>query len=142
MKQLVGLVLLSLLILPVFAQISQKKNVPDVVLTSFQKQYPEVPEAKWEKEGENFEVEFSNKGKEESVVYDASGKWIEKEVKMKIEDLPKAVVDYVGENYKGQKIKEASQITKSDGSIFYEAELKGFELLFDADGKFVSAKKE
>jgi len=142
MKKLFLAMLIATLTSNAFAQKSLKRDIPELVLSSFQKQYPEVPEAKWEKEGENYEVEFSNKGIEESVVYDASGKWIEKEVDVKLEDLPKAVLDYMDQNYKGQKIKEASRITKADGSNFYEAEIKGFDLLFDVDGKFVSSKKE
>jgi predicted flavoprotein YhiN len=142
MKKIFFVVMIPFLSSNVFAQKSQKMDIPEPVLSSFQKQYSDVPESKWEKEGENFEVEFTHKGKEESVVYDASGKWLEKEEEIKIEELPKASVDYVGKTYKGQKIKEASRITKADGSIFYEAEIKGRELIFDSEGKYVKENKD
>ena len=123
------------------AQNNQMKAVPQEVKTSFQKQYPAVEEAKWEKEGENYEVEYKQGDKELSVLYDAKGNLIETEVEIKSEELPKSAKEYIKANYKDQKIKEASQITDAKGTITYEAEIKGTDLIFDSEGKFVKEQK-
>jgi hypothetical protein len=123
------------------AQKISNKEVPAAVKSAFQKLYPSVSKAKWSKEGANFEAEFDQK-EETSVVIDSSGNILETEVEIQKEQLPKEVFAYVNSNFAGKSIKEAAKITDAKGVITYEAEIKGMELLFDANGKFISGKKE
>jgi hypothetical protein len=68
---------------------------------------------------------------------DASANVLETEIEIKPQALPSSVQDYISKNYPGQKIKEAAKITAADGTITYEAEVKGKDLIFDNNGSFV-----
>ena len=117
---------------------SAQVKVPAAVKSSFQKEYPGV-KVKWEKEAGNYEAGFEQKGHEMSVIYTPTGTSTEKEMEIPISELPKAVRDYVSQNYKGAKIKEAAKITKSNITVQYEAEINGKDVLFTPEGKKISA---
>ena len=71
-----------------------------------------------------------------SATFDANGVLKETETDIKVAELPAPVSKYVATNYKGATIKEAAIITRGDNKM-YEAEVKGKDLLFDVDGKFL-----
>jgi len=121
-----------------FAQKLQEKDVPVQVKTSFQKQFPDAKETKWEKEKGNYEAEYEMKETDCSVLIDASGNILEKEVEISLIELPAKAKEFVSKNYSGQKIKEAAKITDAKGIITYEAEVKGKDLLFDSYGNFIN----
>ena len=78
---------------------------------------------------------------EQSVLFNAQGSIIEKEIEIKISQLPNGVLDYVKTNYKGQSVIEAAKITDAKGKVTYEAEIKGMDILFDSNGKFIKEIK-
>jgi hypothetical protein len=119
------------------AQKVKESDVPAVVKDAFKKTYKDVKDVKWEKEGANFEAEFEIGETDQSVVFDATGQVIETEIEIKVDELPSGVKDYLAKNYKDTKIKEATKITDSKGTITYEAEIKGKDLIFDSTGKFI-----
>ena len=43
---------------------------------------------------------------------------------------------------KGKNIKEGAKITKADGTVNYEAEVNGTDVIFDASGKFIKEAKD
>ena len=57
-------------------------------------------------------------------------------------ELPEAVLSYVKEHYKGKVIKEGAKITKADGTVNYEAEVSGKDVIFDSNGKFIKEAKD
>ncbi len=127
-----------------FAASAQKLNdadVPAAVKTSFAKKYPGSV-AKWEKEDAKYEAGFKKDGKTMSASFEASGTFTESEVDIKVADLPATVLTYVKEHYKGKTIKEGAKITKADGTINYEAEVDGKDVIFDAAGKFLKEVKD
>lgn len=81
----------------------------------------------------NYEAGFSLNGKETTEVYSISCKLIETEVVIKTSELQTAVQTKL----KGMKISEVARITKADNTIFFEAEVKGKDLLFDVKGNAV-----
>lgn len=119
------------------AQKVKEADVPAVVKDAFKKSYANAKEVKWEKEGANYEAEFEVGETDQSVVYDTSGHLIETEVEIKVDELPAEVKEYVSKNYKDMKIKEATKITDAKGAVSYEAEIKGKDLIFDSNGKFI-----
>lgn len=123
------------------AQKIKESEVPAAVKASFSKQYPGIT-AKWEKEDGNFEAGFKKDSKEMSAIYQANGMMMESELSIKESELPAAVLNYVKVNYKDKKIKESAKITKADGSINYEAEVDGKDLIFDSKGNFVGVSKD
>lgn len=141
MKKLALMTVAAMITSLTFAQKLQEKDVPAPVKTAFQKNFPQAKVEKWEKEGVNFEAEFELNKTKQSVLFDAQGNLLETEVEIKLTQLPKGVLEYVKANYKGQKVKEAAKITDAKGTVTYEAEIKGMDLLFDSNGKFIKEIK-
>lgn len=126
-----------------FAACAQKldaSKVPAAVKAAFAKQYPGVT-AGWEKENGKYEVSFKQNGNTMSALYEVNGSLQETEMDIKIADLPATVQAYVKEHYKGKTVKEAAKITKADGTVNYEAEVGGKDVIFDANGKFLKEAK-
>jgi hypothetical protein len=141
MKKLALMMVAAMITSLTFAQKLQEKDVPAPVKTAFQKNFPLAKVEKWEKEGVNFEAEFELNKSEQSVLFDAQGDIIETEIEIEISELPYGIVDYVKTNYKGQSVKEAAKISDTKGTLTYEAEIKGMDLLFDSNGKFIKEIK-
>lgn len=135
-------ILLAVTVFIVVAVIAQKSDAPIAAKTAFAKAYPNASKVKWEKEDGNYEVSFDDKGNEMSVIYNTKGVLQESEYELKVSELPAAVASYMKEHYKGITVKGAAKITKSDGSINYEAAIKGKDVLFDANGRFIKEAKD
>ena len=118
-----------------------QKNIPTLVKNSFAKTYPGV-KAKWDKEGAKYEAGFKMNGNTMSVLYNAKGMIEETEMDMKPDVLPAAVKATLAKDYKNVKIAESAKITKANGTVVYEAEMKGKDYLFTPQGKLVKAAKE
>jgi hypothetical protein len=121
-----------------FAQKVKATKVPEIVLKSLMSEYPNAKKVKWDKEENNYEASFESNKTKNSVLFNASGKIIETEVEITTAQLPKSILNYIGKNYKDQKVKEAAKIISDKGIITYEAEIKGKDLLFDENGKLLS----
>jgi len=141
MKEIMAILFVGSIILAACSQSLDDSKVPSAVTTSFAKNFPGIS-PKWDKENSNYEANFKMDGKTMSVLYDDNGNRQETETDINITDLPAAVTDYVSQNYKGEKIKEAAIITKAHGEINYEAEVNGMDLLFTKDGKFIKTAKD
>lgn len=98
--------------------------------------------AKCESENKDFEVNFSQNGKQTSAVLNAAGALKETEKEIKISELPSTITSYVKEHYKDQKITEAAKITKANGEINYEAQVNKVDVIFDQKGKFLKEEKD
>ena len=97
-----------------YAQKMDSKDVPGPVKASFEKTFA-AKDVKWDKEGDNYEASFKQKGNEMSVVLDASGNTVETEVEIAKSELPAAVLE------KGEE---------------------SFELIFDPQGKILKKEEE
>lgn len=124
-----------------FAQKMQEKNVPANVKSTFQKKYPAATAVKWNKESENYEASFDLNKIGNSVLMDAQGNIIETEVEIELSQLPASILAYVKKHYTANKVKEAAKITDAKGTLTYEAAIKGMDLIFDSNGKFVKEIK-
>jgi hypothetical protein len=125
-----------------FGQKVKQGDVPAEVKQAFQKNFIQVKEVKWEKEDGKFEVNFEQGKHEMSAVFTSSGVLEETEMEIKVNELPSAITTYISSNYKGAKVKEAAKITKANGVVNYEAEVKGSDLIFDINGKFIKSVRE
>ena len=123
------------------AQKLDASKVPAAVKADFAKRYPGVT-AKWEMEDGKYEAGFKQGSSSMSATFEPSGKFTESEVDIKVADLPATVLSYVKEHYKGKSIKEGAKITKADGTVNYEAEVNGKDVIFDANGKFLKEMKD
>jgi hypothetical protein len=140
-KQLLSIALIATIGLNATAQKMTAAKIPTAVKAAFAKQFVGAT-AKWEKEKGEYEAGFKMDGKEMSALFSADGKMMESEVSIKPEVLPAKVLAYVKEKYNGKKIKAGAKITKADGTINYEAEVNGVDVMFDADGNFLKEVKD
>jgi hypothetical protein len=121
---------------------SQKATPPVAVKESFTKNFPGITVKSWDKEDNKYEANFIKDGKTMSATFDTNGTLEETETDIAVKELPAAITSYVQNNYKDAHITEAAMITKPNGEKLYEAEVKGKDLLFDMQGKFLREEKE
>lgn len=113
-------------------------EVPAAVKHCLAKKYPNAKKVTWEKEKGNFEANWGGKsGEDTSVTFTPKGEFVEEVDAMPVTQLPAAVFEYIKTNYKGAKVKEAGRVTNAAGKKMFEAEIKGKDLLFDENGKFI-----
>jgi len=124
------------------AQSLKESQVPAPAVSAFHKMYPEIKSCSWSLEDGNYEAEYNANKLEMSASFDKNGNLVETEKEIPVKDLPAGVADYVSKNYSGATIKEASMVTDAKGVKTYEAEIKGKDLIFDEQGKFLKEEKE
>ena len=133
MKKLLGIFLVVFdMVTTTLAQKVSVSKVPAVVKTTFAENHPGI-KVSWALEKQNYEAGFTLNGKENSEVYSIRGVLLETEVSIQSGELPAPVLSKL----KGIKIAEAAKITNSTGAIIYEAEVKGQDLLFNANGNLL-----
>lgn len=140
-KLLVLSTLATVIVLSACGQKLDASKVPAAVKTNFEKQFPGAA-AKWEKEDGKYEVNFKHDGHERSALFEENGAMVESEMEIKETELPAAVLAYVKEHYSGKKIKSAAKITKADGSVNWEANVRGKDAIFDANGNYIKEMKD
>ncbi len=142
MKKIMMMALIaSAVCLTANAQKINDSKVPQSVKNSFAKNYPGTT-ATWEKEGAKFEAGFKQKGNTMSALFEANGTMTESEMDMAVNQLPAKVLSYVKAHYPGKTVKEGAKITKADGTVTYEAEVNGKDVIFDASGNYMKVVKE
>lgn len=120
------------------AQDIKAKDVPATVKEALTKKYPNATKVSWEKEKGNYEANWGGKsGEDTSVQFTPAGAFVEEVNAISVKQLPADVFTYVKANYNGAKIKEAGKVTDAAGNRFFEAEIKGKDLVFDENGKFL-----
>ncbi|SFF42486.1 PepSY-like domain-containing protein [Thermoflexibacter ruber] len=125
-----------------YGQKVKNENIPLAVKDAFQVLYPNADKVNWGKEGQNYEASLKMDGKEISVVFDSAGKLLGKEEDIEISELPANAREYLSKSFPKSKIREVEKKTNAQGIIIYEVEIKGKELIFDANGNFVKETKD
>ena len=111
-----------------------QKTPPPAVITAFQEKFQQIQKLEWEKEKNgDWEAAFKENGVEMSANFTPGGQWVETETEVEFAELPTPVQTAL----RGKKVKETARIQRSDGSIIYEAEVRGKDLLFEASGKML-----
>ena len=141
MKKLTAITIAMFFVTFGFAQKMHAKNIPENVRLSFQKKYPTIKNAKWDREGDKYEASFDLNEKENAVLIDAKGNVLETEIEVELKQLPKSIIDYIKANYAERKAKGGAKITDAKGVITYEVEIKGMDLIFDSNGIFIKELK-
>lgn len=123
------------------AQKLAAKQVPATAIEAFAHAFPDVKHAKWEKEQENYEAGFQQKGVEMSAVFSAAGALLETETAVPYTRLPPLARTLLAQQYKGYQITEVAKITAASGMTTYEAEVrksgKKQDILFDTNGRLL-----
>ena len=137
MKKSILLSALGFIAISINAQEVKEKDVPANIKAAFTKAHPAAKVDEWEKEGDNYEVKFTENKVESSVDIGPNGQILETESEIKVAELPKAVTEYCTKNMPGKKIKEAAKITDATGKVTYEAEVGKNDYIFDSNGVFI-----
>ena len=138
MKKIVLAAAIALITGDLQAQDLKAKDVPAVVREALAKKYPEAIKVSWEKEKGNYEANWGGKsGEDNSVSFKPDGTFVEIVKAISISALPKNIAPYIKEHYNGARIREAGKVTDAAGKTMYEAEIKGGDLIFDENGRFL-----
>ncbi len=139
MKKIILSLCLPFVVLSVTnAQKKKDTAVPAPVKRALTIKYSTATKVTWEKEKENFEANWGGKsGEDMSVQFTPDGTFVEQVVKISPSSLPKGVASYIKQHYKGVKITEAGKVTDAKGTLMYEAEVKGKDLIFDEKGNYL-----
>jgi Putative beta-lactamase-inhibitor-like, PepSY-like len=135
------LIPVSLISMTLRGQNVNEDKLPLPVKKAFEQKYPGI-KGKWEKEKNNYEVNFKKDDKPMSLVIDPKGNILETERDIPVNELPQVILSYIKTHYNDASITEAAHIVKGDGKIVYEAEVNKKDILFDASGKFLREVNE
>lgn len=141
MKKSVVTIALIMLSFVSFAQKTKEQNVPQIIKKALSEKFPNAKNVKWDKEENNFEASFKNNNIDNSILFNANGKIIETEIAIDVNQLPKNALQYLNDNFKNKKIKEAAKIITEKGITIYEAEIQGNDLFFDENGNHTTKDK-
>ena len=124
----------------VFCQNLAPAKIPPVIKAALAKKYPMAKNITWEKEKGNFEANWGGKsGEDMSVQFSPAGVFVEQVVAISPAILPESIIRFVMAHYKGAKITEAGRVTDAAGTLKYEAEVKGKDLLFSESGAYLKS---
>jgi hypothetical protein len=130
MKKTILIMFIAALCCRAMAQNLKAKDVPAIIKEALSKKYPKAAQVSWEKEKGNYEANWGGKsGEDTSVQFTPAG--------AVVNQLPAAVAPYIKAHYNGAKIKEAGKVTDAASRRLFEVEIKGKDLIFDKNGKFV-----
>lgn len=141
MKKFILLIAISSLSVQVHAQKMNVKDVPVTVTDAFVKAYPRIQDVNWSKDGNNYAVNYSENKLGRSVTWDASGGLIGTDEEIIVSGLPISAMVYVKKNYNEEIVKDASKYTDAQGIVTYETGIKGMDLFFNSEGKFLKSVK-
>ena len=142
--QLVTLAITVLLPLAAASQALTSDQVPALVKQAFERKFPAVKAAAWKlKSDKNYEAEFTVKGIERAVKFDAAGKWLETETAISHSKVPKAVRKAADNQFSGYKVTETQSLQRwNEDSLAYELHFENATELvkaqFSADGTVLS----
>lgn len=120
------------------AQDLNPSDAPSVVLNTFKTNFPDARDVEWEKQGDDYEVEFDHNQIDHNAYIDASGKLILYKYDINPNDLPQAVKNTIQAEFKDYQIDDADLVEK-DGEKLYEVELESNitdrQVAFTQDGE-------
>lgn len=123
------------------AQDINESQVPSVVLNTFKTEFPKASDVEWEKQGNQYQVEFEiGYFSDYEAWFKASGDIILYEVEISKRKLPVAVKNTVQQKYKAYQIDDVKKINEK-GQISYTIELeKGQEeinIIINENGQII-----
>lgn len=138
-------IIFATLVIFAACQPSKKETTPsNKIQDAFKKLHPTATVTEWKDESPTWEAKYEDGDAKGAVSFDANG--IVTEIELVIaEDLlpnPSSVQEYIKANYPDEKMQRCEKITTADGRVTYEIQIKGKELVFDADGKFIEEEPD
>jgi hypothetical protein len=130
-------------------QTIKKKDVPQPVISSFEKAYPHARAKGFSKETEEgkviYEIESVEGTTKRDVTFDAEGNIVSVEEAINRHDLPEAVNATLQKEYPKGKLLICERVTEGNATL-YEVLLKTgkekFEIVLSPDGKITKREKK
>lgn len=133
-----------LLAFAIIACQSSKPEAPAAIQDAFKKLHPDATILQWNDESPVWEAKYKEGGEKGAVSFDANGDVTETELVVDEAQLPNSPVipEYIKSNYPGEKIQGCEKISLANGTITYEIQITGKELVFDDQGKFLAIEPD
>jgi hypothetical protein len=116
-------------------------RVPGQVGKAFRAKFPAAQQDSWSMEdGHTYEVDFFNGKKKQSATFDETGKWLETETEIGINQAPVAVAKAYMKQFTGFNIQDVYQQEKPDSTSYEITIIKthqSYELLYSAKGELL-----
>ncbi|WP_299149392.1 PepSY-like domain-containing protein [uncultured Dokdonia sp.] len=107
------------------SQNSKKGYAPEAVKATFQAKYPGENDPDWHVDSNgNYESRFRIDGIRHRADFNPNGAWIETEVSIEKDELPKAVRKAIDKDYSHEKITEIERVQSAEKGLFYDVEFK------------------
>jgi hypothetical protein len=125
MKTISSLIMMTFFLSSIcFAQKVMPDKVPANVKHAFVKEYPKAMETGWRMDKDTYQVMFNLNGIKHAAKFDKNGKWIDKEERINLANLPKEVTASIAKNFAGFKTYEAEKVETPDKGILYNVGLE------------------
>lgn len=136
--------IICIVLLAACNQAAKTREVPTNISEAFIKLHPNATILKWNDEHPIWEAKYQDCEEKGAVSFNAKAEVTETELVISENLLPNASVipDYIKTHYPNEKIKGCEKITKADGTIIYEIQITGKEIVFDGSGKYLSEEKD
>ena len=144
MNKIIVLTAFVVTILSACNQAAKTRQVPTNISEAFIKLHPNAAILKWNDEHPIWEAKYQDGEEKGAVSFNAKAEVTETELVISENLLPNASVipDYIKTHYPNEKIKGCEKIAKADGTIIYEIQITGKEIVFDGSGKYLSEEKD
>jgi len=125
-------------------QADKERKAPDNIVAAFKKLHPAATIEKWNDEPPIWEAKYKDGNEKGAVSFDKDASVTETEIVIEESLLPDqpAIPDYIKAHYTGEKIQHCEKVTKADGTVTYEIQITGKEIVFDKDGKYLSEEMD
>ncbi|MCW2118254.1 hypothetical protein [Flavobacterium sp. 7A] len=125
-------------------QSSTSREVPENIKMAFVKSHPYAIILKWNDEPPFWEVKYKESTEKGAVSYDENAVITETELVITKDLLPNGatIPNYIKANYPKEKMQGYEKITTASGTITYEIQIPGKEIVFDANGKYLLEEKD
>lgn len=132
------------LLIGISCQNPKKREAPKKIKEAFFKTHPNATITKWNDEPPMWEAKYKDGDEEGAVSLDPEGKVTETELVIKENQLPnpEMIQRYIKENYPSEDPNHFEKVAKLDGTITYEIQITGMELVFDHNGKFLTEEPD
>ena len=142
MKKIILAIAVTAFFMQAKAQVIEVKQVPGVVVTTFQGSYPSASNVQWRKVGNYYVADYVNNSNDMYVEYDPSGKVIEIGEGVEVSSYPAPLTTYVKTKYKDDKIKRVYKIKDANGKTLWKGKVKEDYLIFDENGNYIKMEKD
>lgn len=136
--------IICIVLLAACNQAAKTREVPTNISEAFIKLHPNATILKWNDEHPIWEAKYQDGEEKGAISFNAKAEVTETELVISENLLPNASVipDYIKTHYPNEKIKGCEKIAKADGTIIYEIQITGKEIVFDGSGKYLSEEKD